>query len=213
MQWFKHRPEKVLFSGMSGMGKTTLWEKMVRENKARTKFVYDHEGEFSIRFDQPSVDSEQGLIEATARGGWVIYDPVEMFPGCAEEGLNFFADYVFIVSKHLEGKKLFCCDELQKLTDPNIKPKELVALLQTGRRLKVDFYGITQGPNEIHNRLRTQITRVYTFHLDEKNAIQPLAERGFDGDAVRALRPGEYLWRDFYSGESGSGGTAFQAHK
>jgi hypothetical protein len=115
-QKFDHPPQKVLVTGGSGTGKTTLAEKLMRAEKARYKFVFDHDGQFASRFGHDAVCGSAGLEERTARGGWIVYDPVEDFEDNFPRGLEFFCDYVLAQSKQLRGRKLFYCDEIDLLT-------------------------------------------------------------------------------------------------
>lgn len=209
MQKFDHPADKRLITGTSGTGKTTLFEKMLTGEKARWKFVFDHQGEFSRRFNRPAVFDLDGLELATEKTGWVIFDPVRIFPGQPSRALDFFADYVLSVSEQLRGRKIFACDELQKLTGTRREPMDFLALLDTGRRFQVDVIAISQAPNRIHNAIRNQLTRIFTFRQSDANAISYLAENGFDAEAVRALPRGQYLWRNLDTGEAGKGGQAF----
>jgi hypothetical protein len=209
LQKFDHHSDKRLISGVSGTGKTTLFEALVRKEKAGRKFIYDHQGEFSRRFGVPPVFFPEQMCEATAHGGWVVFDPVEMFPGKSADGFEFFCDYVLAVSAQLNGRKIIGCDELQKLISNRDEPQELLAVLDTGRRYQLDAFFISQAPNRIHNGVRNQLTFVYTFRQSDANALAYLQENGFDPDAIRNLPKGKYLWRNLDSGESGEGGSAF----
>jgi len=211
VQVFSHPSCKVILTGASGTGKTTLFEKLIRKSKARWKFVFDHQGEFSQRFGQTACRNIQSLCEATARGGWIIYDPVEMYPGDVETAFLFYADFVFEMSKTFKGHKLFCCDELQMLVTQSTAPVELKTILQTGRRYQLDFFAITNALNAIHNSIRNQTTEIYTFLQSDKNAIAYLAENGFDENQIRNLGQFEYLWRNLRTGENNFPDAAAQA--
>ena len=134
-----------------------------------------------------------------------MFDPIRMFPGKSVEGFAFFCDYVLAVSESLHGRKVFACDELQKLTDVRKEPEECLCILEVGRRLEIDVFAISQSPNRIHNAIRNQLTRVYTFRQHDKNALTFIAENGFDENAVRTLAKHRYLWRDLETGETGEG--------
>ena len=43
----------------------------------------------------------------------------------------------------------------------------------------------------------------------EKNSLKFCEENGFDSEKIRNLKNGEYVWRNFNTGESGEGGKAF----
>ncbi len=205
IQRFDHVPFKVLITGTSGSGKTTLAARLVKSEAARLKFIYDHQGEFSARFNVPPVFDLQPLIEKTGKGGYVVFDPSKLFPGKSSEGLAFFADFVFAVSQQMNGRKILFCDELQLLTSNNAEPAELLAVLDAGRRYQLDFISISQAPNRIHNGVRNQLTKVYTFRQSDANAIKYLEENSFDPEAVRNLQQFDYLWRDLRTGETGAG--------
>lgn len=202
VQVFDHKSKKVLITGTSGTGKTTLLEKLLRKEKSRWKFVFDHQGEFSARFKAPACTDPEQLCEAVARGGWVVFDPVAMYPGRTREAFAFFCDFTFAMAETQKGRKIFVCDELQKLVDNAKTPDELMCILDTGRRYQLDFYGISQAPNLIHNAIRNQITEVFTFRQSDENAIKFLAENGFNENEVRNLKGHAFMWRNLATGEN-----------
>jgi len=209
LQKFDHRSQKLLLTGTSGTGKTTLFEKLLRCEKARVKFIFDHQGEFAMRFDKAACYDADELCDATERGGYVLFDPVKMFPGKTSDAFRFFCGFVFEVGKNLKGRKILACDELQKLVDSDDATDEFLTILDTGRRYQIDVFCISQAPNRIHNAIRNQLTEVYTFRQSDANAVKYLAENGFDADAVRGLKNGEYFHRNLDTGELTQGGNAF----
>ena len=227
VQVFSHPSKKVLVTGVSGTGKTTLFEKLIRKEKARWKFVFDHQGEFSARFGQRAATNIDELCEQTTRAGWIVFDPVkfanEPNPVTGErrglpESFAFFCDYVFAMSETLRGRKIIACDELQKLVTNTKTPDELLCILDTGRRYQLDFFAISQAPNQIHNAIRNQITEIYTFRQNDKNAVQYLADAGFNENEIRNLEKFAYLWRNLATGEDnfkpgGSGETDASANR
>jgi energy-coupling factor transporter ATP-binding protein EcfA2 len=209
VQVYDHPSKKVLITGTSGTGKTTLLEKLLRKEKARYKFVFDHQGEFAHRFKVEPCYGPENLCEAVAAGGWVCFDPVQMYPGKTPEAFSFFCDFAFCMATTQKGRKIFICDELQKLVDNAKTPDELMCILDTGRRYQLDFFGISQAPNLIHNAIRNQLTEVYTFRQSDENAIKFLDANGFNETQVRNLKGHDYLWRNLSTGENNFGvGTA-----
>jgi len=200
-QKFNHPSYKVLITGTAGTGKTTLFEKLVRAEKAQWKFVFDHQGEFAGRFRVPSVTNIDDLEDKTFRKGWVVYDPADDFPGKSADGFVFFCEYVFITCKEVRGRKLFCCDELQALTDQHNAPEALLTVCETGRRHQIDGFFISQAPNRIHNSVRNQLTDVYTFRQSDANAIKYLVDNGFNEDEVRNLKQYEAIHRNLRTGQ------------
>jgi molybdopterin-guanine dinucleotide biosynthesis protein len=206
-QKFDHPPKKVLITGGSGSGKTTLAEKLMRAEKARWKFVYDHDGQYSSRFGVEAVSRSGDLDEAVARGGFVCYDPVEDFEDDFPKGLQFFCAYILAQSKQLRGRKLFYCDEIDLLTTTTTYPRELVALMQTGRRYEIDCVLIAGQPNKLHNCVRTQLTEVYTFIHTDEPAMKFLSDNGIEEETIRSLGSHGWAYRHLRTGEvKGSGG-------
>jgi hypothetical protein len=198
--------KKVLYAGRSGTGKTTLLEKQVRKEKARWKFVYDHKhGEFSKRFGVKPCFTPEELCEQASKGGWVVFDPIQLYKGRVEEGFSFFCDFVFCLCEQFKGRKLFICDELQKLLDTHNEPDELVIILDTGPVYQIDCYMVTNAINGIHNRVLNQITEVYAFAQGSKNSAEWLAEKGFDRETVLNLPKFKYQWRNLDTGEASEG--------
>lgn len=105
----------------------------------------------------------------------------------------------------MAGRKIFACDELQKLTDTNRISQELSTVLETGRRYGLDFAGISQAPNLIHGRIRNQLTEVVTFQTLDRNALSFLADAGFNPQEVSRLAPLHYLARNLTTGGQSGG--------
>lgn len=199
-----HRAHKLLVTGRSGSGKTTFWVRYLLGTPAGLKFVFDHEGELSHRLGVPPAVNVDQLGQAAA-SGWCIYDPAAMFPGRLEEAFNFFCEFAFTVATRIPGRKIFACDELQKLVGTAKVSTELAMVLETGRRYGLDAAMISQQPNLIHNRIRNQVTEVVTFQQMDPNAVEYLEAVGFEPEQIRALRPGSFLARNLNSGAQSSG--------
>ncbi|KAF0181398.1 MAG: hypothetical protein FD161_71 [Limisphaerales bacterium] len=194
MQLFGHNSSKLLIVGMSGMGKSLLWTRFVLNADYPLRFIYDQEGEFAERLSITPARTVSEL-EASLDTGWVVFDPEQLYPGNADAGFAFFCEWCYELSSKLRCPKLFACDELQLLVDPQVIPWEFSALVETGRRRGIDLALATLSPNIINFRTRQQISELVTFGHDDKTAIKWLEEVGFDGEQVRALPQFEFLLR------------------
>jgi hypothetical protein len=200
-----HTPSKILISGRSGCGKTTFFTSFIEKSQYNYKFIFDHEGEFSLRTKITCISTEQEFQEWQPRE-YTVFDPSIMFAGDLYGAFNFYNDWVFNISGALQGKKLFACDELQKLVATQKIEQELAQLIETGRRRGIDWVAVTQQPNLIHNRLRNQITEMVSFQQIDPRALKWFEEMGFNALDLRNLARGEYISLDiegdysFYTG-------------
>jgi hypothetical protein len=209
-QDYSHQKMFEVYCGVSGAGKTTFWLKRVKTEQAWMKFIFDHQdGEFSHRFKIPAVSTPDDLLEKTGKGGYIIFDHREMFGTDKEKAFDWFCSYVFTASGAVGGRKIFACDELHKLVGQRKIPKEFLAICDEGRRRKLDILAICHGTNLLHNSIRNEITKIYTFRQTDEQAIDYLKQNGIDPEKIRNLSNGCWISRA-NTGEICSGGKAFQ---
>lgn len=208
MQNFDHAKRAVLYTGTSGTGKTTAYEKRIRGEKARVKYVFDWEGEYSARFKHPRITDPGELDYKAAQGGYVIFDPCDL-DGPMQKHFEGFCEYVFLASEKIRGTQLFCCDEIQKFVNPDEPPEAFLQLLERGRRREVDIFCIAQAPNRIHNAVRNQFTEVVSFRQTDKNALIFLEDQGMDPEKIRNLKNGQWIAKNIKTGEFSEGGKPF----
>lgn len=196
---FAHKSRKVLITGGSGTGKTTYFLALVQGWKAQ-QFIFDHEGEFSHRTKtRPCVRVND------FKGPVICFDPAWCFPGKTPEAFSFFCDFAFTYATKKKGKKVFCCDELQKLigTSKDEIPPELCTILETGRRYELDFCAISQSPNLIHTRVRNQLTEIVCFRQIDERATRFVESLGIV--SPQTLKPGEFVRLDVNTGKQTKG--------
>ena len=201
MQLF-HKPKKILWTGMSGCGKSIAFTRFIMNSRYNFYFIFDHDGQFAQRLKMRAARTDAEILAALKRG-FVVFDPSLKFPGCLPQAATWFCKYVFQMSSKLPGSKLFCCDEIQALVGVNSITPEFAAILECGRNRALDFAGCTLGWNTIHNRIRAQINESAVYRTEEDAALNGAKARGFDLNEVRNLAPGRYILRAenvFYRG-------------
>ena len=201
---------KVGISGVSGCGKTTLFEKLIRRSKVRRVFLYDHkQGDLARRFGVKPCFDEESFIEAASAGGVVCFNPGKHFAGRKAEGFEFFSGLIFDVCKVIPGRKIFGTDELDALVDTYSKPEKLCELLDEGRTFQIECYFICQAMNGIHNQIRKQISEIFCMKQGEKNGLEWFVERGFEESEIKGLKHGEFIYKNTLTGQTARGGKAF----
>lgn len=201
---FDHKPTKVLIVGASGTGKTTFFLRYLTNVRAEYRFLFDQEGELQQRLGLPPALTPTDLGRQI-RTGWILFDPVEMFPGRIVEAWEFFCDWTLWVAGRLDGRKILAVDELQKLVSTHSKGigPAFAKVLETGRRFRLDFVGVAQQVNLLHNRIRTQLTELVCFHLPDRTARAWVADAGIEG--IERLSAGEYVARNLRTGKVATG--------
>lgn len=191
----KHKSKKILITGVTGSGKTTYFERFVFNSNYTRKLVFDHIGNIEWPFEPATSESE---IDDQYENGFVVFDPSEMFPGNVEEAFEFFSYYSFEKAKLDPFEtKLFAVDEIQLLIDTWNISDEARAIIQTGRGYSLDFIAIAQQLNEVHNKMRAQMSEIVTFFHDEPRVLEALEQRGFNPVEVQSLKcPGEFIARN-----------------
>ncbi|MCI0352013.1 MAG: hypothetical protein L0Z53_21545 [Acidobacteriales bacterium] len=214
-----HKLNRVIICGASGTGKTTLYAERILASKARWKFVYDPEEEFSEITGMPVAKTVEEMQAHLAARGIVVFNPEQLFSQGDDElgeGFVFFCRWVFEVSERLPGLKLLAADEIQDFTPNNsnqLLPRSIKRVMDKSRKRKLDSIFNTNAPNELHPGLRRQVTEIVSFKQVDVLPVDWLEERGFDRAELEALPPrGGYVVRNSMTGEMKKGETRNAPH-
>lgn len=211
---YRHKSTKILIAGSSGTGKTTFWLEYIHRSFHSLKFIFDGEGEFIQRgkhglicqTPEQLVERVQQIIAGEHNTNIIIFDPSKMFAGDIENAFDFFCEWVFAFSEASPMvPKLFAVDELQNVIHTAVIPQSFRKVLETGRRYSLDFAGITQALNLIHNRIRNQITELICFRTSEKRALEYIESLELDPDTISRLRDLRFIARDLRTGQVQAG--------
>jgi hypothetical protein len=202
-----HPASVVGVFGSQGSGKTTWTAAYIANHRAKLRFLYDPEHEFSARFKLRPARTPRGLDEALATG-WVCYQPEVMFPNDDPAGLEFFAAWALAVCERVPGTKLFVFDEAQRYLSPNVTPPNLRTVVNRGRRRGLDVVFISRSPMECGPKMRREITEVVTFHFTEPGDLEWLSAYGFDPDRIAALPLHARIVRDRFGREKFEGASS-----
>lgn len=189
-----HVSTKVLITGRSGSGKTTYFQRYLQGLPAGVKrWIFDAEGELSIRLGVRAVSSPDEISVAAQAGDWLVYDPAPMFPGRIPDAFRFFCSWAWHAAARMPGRKVFAVDELQRFTTTATIAPEAALVLETGRRYGLDLVAAAQQPNLIHNRFRNQMTELAVFATTDPRAQEAIAAWGVDPQAAARLQDGEFV--------------------
>ena len=199
----------VLVTGVSETGKTTHWMKLLTSGGWKWLFVFDPDREVAIKCGFKVATNLREIVHQAATTRIVCFDSSSMFPGCPEEGFAFFTRWVMTIARKVKGPIHFGCDEIWKVTETGRGgiPPAFKEMMNEGRRFEIRGFFIAQAVNEVHDKIRTQLTYLYTFRHNEPNCLDWLQARGFDPDEILALPPkGVYLCRNIGLGTITKGG-------
>jgi GTPase SAR1 family protein len=193
-----HKPSKIAVTGASGTGKTTYVIRYIKNTAYDHVIIYDHKLEFLQRENiQPEFSREQ-LVERVIKGEkWISYNHMEDFPGESQAGFEWICEWSYEIAKLIHKRVLFVCDEFNRFTDTHSLGWEFTQLIEDGRLQGLDFIGTAHAGNQIHNRLRLQLTEIVAFNTKDSTPLAFLEENGFDIVEIQQLRiPGEFITKD-----------------
>jgi len=194
-----HPPYCLGIEGGSGCGKTTYLALAMKSSKfpATCRFVFDHVGALIERLGIRPAYTKEGLTAQIA-SGWVVFNPSKMFLDDVV-AVNWFANFAYVASSALPGRKCFVVDELQDLAETQ-SPYYLKRVFNRGRNVGLDVAYITQSFGEVVGVLVKQTKEAVTFKVECEKAHHYLRKRGFNVKHVLALPKGHYIARNLLTG-------------
>jgi hypothetical protein len=195
-----HKPTKILIVGKSGSGKSTYQIRYVLNGNYDRIFIFDHKNEFEERMRVVPCYSLDECTESLKRGDrFVSYMYAEEFPGDSETAFQVYCEWCYEICKILntDGKKsLFACDEVNRFTGTSEMGWSFRQLIEDGRLQGLDFCGTSHAANQIHNRLRLQLTEIVALRTHDPRPLAFLEENGFDVEEVKSLPIGSFVLKD-----------------
>ena len=199
---FSHDAYRLGIFGITGSGKSTLAARVLSNYQAKVRFLFDPEGEWSLRFPGVPVSRTTTELDTAIKTGWVIFDPVSMFGKDHGAGIDYFCRYVFAACSLFGGTKVFFTDELQRFVDPHNCPESLIELVQLGRKRGIDSIFISNQPNALPNCIRGNFTEMICFQLTSEPSLEMVRkEFRFDPDQVQRLEKLHYIGRTIQGSE------------
>lgn len=163
-------------------------------------FIFDHKLEFLERLKvRPSYRIDELLERVKAGEKFLSYCYIEEWPGDSENAFQFFCQWVHAICRELSDlnqKTLLACDEVNRFIGTGDMGDGFKVAIEDGRLQGLDFMGTSHAANQIHNRLRLQLTEIVALKTQEKLPLEFLEDNGFDPEAVRNLNTGEYICKN-----------------
>ena len=206
--YLDHRPVKVLITGASGTGKTTLLSELINlgESYWRTIVVYDWQGELQKTIRNYKLVEK--LSDICEPGIWICDPAVWKHTLPLDKGFNYTCRVLLEFGRRglIHIPTLFACDEIQTFGLKTFT-NEFRDLMQVGRRYGIDVAVIAQQINELDNRFRNQFTHIYTFRHVDPYVLEQMRKWGFDPEKVKSLGVGQYQVLNTYYQEIIDGQT------
>lgn len=194
-------PCSTMVYGMTGSGKTTFAFRYLLNVSAAARFIFDDKGQAAARLRvshaSTALECEQALSTR-----WVVFNPHRMFPGDTAAAFRWFCHWAYEASRRGNGKKVLLVDEVWQWCSPNGIPKELAMVAQTGRAENLELMVASQMPHKIHSSISGQATELVCFRLQERLALQAVADLEGDPAIVSQLAPGRFVSWNRLSGDS-----------
>jgi GTPase SAR1 family protein len=191
-----HDHKRVLITGTSKSGKSSLAIRMARDWPARWKFFFDPDREFAFKTGWAVAIEQREIIRLASQFRPVCFDPIPMFGHNTALALDWFCKTVLDMSRAVNGVKLIGVDEIWKHTGKKL-PVSLKAIMHEGRRQEIDSLIVSQQLNGTNADLRAQTTELWAFQQSDKLPLDWLEESGFDRDTVARLpKPGGFILKN-----------------
>lgn len=185
-------PRLTAIFGMTGSGKTTFALKYLQNSRAAARFIFDDQGQASLRLKMPMASTVAELERSLAMR-WTIFNPHILFPGDAAGAFKWFCGWCFFASRRGPGRKMFFADEAWRWCDRDDIPRELAQIAQMGRAENLELITATQQPHLLNSSITGSATEMICFRLQESVELLKIKNLGADPAAVAALARGAFI--------------------
>jgi hypothetical protein len=197
----------TICAGISGFGKSTFGLRYLANADLAVRFLFDPDpgefnpelGEFADRLGLPPARTPYELALALCQG-WVAFDPHYMFPGMMREAFEWFCEFCWDMSAAVPGKKILVADEIWNYQTPQGIPRELAAIVQSGRKRGLHLMANIQEPNRLNSSILNGVSEFVCFRLQSELALKVAKNFQFDPDEVANLAPLDFVARNCDTG-------------
>lgn len=91
-------------------------------------------------------------------------------------------------------------DEVWKYCTPAAIPPELALVTQTGRKRGLALMVNTQLPNKLNGSILNEVSEFVCFRLQMDNALEKVAQYGFDPGELKSLPDLSFIARNLDTG-------------
>jgi hypothetical protein len=197
----------TICAGVSGTGKSTFVIRYLVNAPLSVRFLFDAESserdpsqnEFADRLKLPPAGGFFQLGIALCNG-WVPFDPHELFTGRLEDAFCFFCEWAWAKSSEIPGNKVIVVDEVWRHCSPQKIPVELANIVQSGRKVGLHLFVLTQEPNRLNSSIINGASEFVCFKLQSQAALDCVENYGFNRDEISRLPEFHFVARNLDSG-------------
>ena len=186
----------TLACGVSRCGKTIFFLRyLIARPELACRFIFDPLGKMAEQLGLVCAETLEELHLAL-EDGWVCFDPEVMFSGDHEAAFNFFCEWSYTEAQRLGKPTAFLADEIWQYQSRQKMPLPLARWIKDGAKHGCECCFATHEPQLLNSSIKGHVTELVVFYLQEKKALEYVADFGISEDEVRSLANGSFIARD-----------------